>query len=179
MVSAEDAIKIYRLLAANDIPIWLTGGWGIDALLGEQTRPHKDLDVLMLLDDVVRLRELLGRDGYQLHELWSENQTVVDGHGNKTATAFVLQDADGRQFDAHALRLDENGNGIPAWADAEDFKFSRQDLSGQGTIDGVPVPCISAESQVICHTGYDLPAVQKQDMVLLCEKFDLDDDHWN
>ncbi len=61
MVSAEDVIHIYQYLQINGIPVWLSGGWGIDALLGEQTRLHKDLDVIMLLDDVVRLRELLGR----------------------------------------------------------------------------------------------------------------------
>lgn len=41
MISAQDAILIYKLLAANDIQVWLTGGWGIDALFGKQTRPHK------------------------------------------------------------------------------------------------------------------------------------------
>ena len=38
MVSAEDVIRIYTDLATNEIQVWLTGGWGIDALLGEQTR---------------------------------------------------------------------------------------------------------------------------------------------
>ena len=41
MVRAEDVVSIYRSLSANNIQVWLTGGWGIDALLGEQTRPHK------------------------------------------------------------------------------------------------------------------------------------------
>ena len=81
MVSAEDAISIYQRLLAAGIQVWLTGGWGIDALLGEQTRPHKDIDVIMLLDDVVRMRELLGRDGYSLKELWSENRWAVDARG--------------------------------------------------------------------------------------------------
>ena len=60
MMRAEDVIGICRLLEADGIQVWLTGGWGIDALLREQTRPHKDLDVIMLVDDVVRMRELLG-----------------------------------------------------------------------------------------------------------------------
>jgi len=115
MVRAEDVISIYRSLSANNIQVWLTGGWGIDALLREQTRPHKDLDVIMLLDDIVQMRELLGRDGYGLKELWSENRWVVDSHGTETPTAFVLQDSAGREIDAHAMRLDDRGNGIPAW----------------------------------------------------------------
>jgi lincosamide nucleotidyltransferase A/C/D/E len=73
MVSADDATFIYLRLAAEDIPIWLTGGWGIDALLRTETRPHKDLDFLMLVDDVVRVRELLATLGHQMKALWSEN----------------------------------------------------------------------------------------------------------
>ena len=61
MVRAEDVISIYQNLSANGIQVWLTGGWGIDALLQEQTRPHKDLDLIILVDDVVRMRDLLGR----------------------------------------------------------------------------------------------------------------------
>ncbi len=64
MVSAEDAVRILKLISTNSIPVWLTGGWGIDALLGRQTRPHKDLDLVMLLDDVLPLRQLLADHGY-------------------------------------------------------------------------------------------------------------------
>ena len=56
MVRAEDVISIYKRLLTNGFQVWMTGGWGIDALLGEQTRPHKDLDLIILLDDVEFLR---------------------------------------------------------------------------------------------------------------------------
>ena len=171
MVRAEDVISIYRSLSANNIQVWLTGGWGIDALLREQTRPHKDLDVIMLLDDIVQMRELLGRDGYCLKELWSENSWVVDSHGTETPTAFVLQDSEGREVDAHAMRLDDRGNGIPAWTDDEGLVFKREDLAGEGMIAGFAVRCLSPEMQVLCHTGYDLPNVQLRDLDLLHERF--------
>jgi lincosamide nucleotidyltransferase A/C/D/E len=64
MVSADDVISICRLLSSNGIQVWLTGGWGIDALLGLQTRPHHDLDVIMLVDDVACLLELMSHQGY-------------------------------------------------------------------------------------------------------------------
>jgi lincosamide nucleotidyltransferase A/C/D/E len=170
MVHANDVISIYRHLLDHDIQIWLTGGWGIDALLGEQTRPHKDLDVIMLLDDVVRMRELLARDGYDLKELWSENRWAVDASGTETATAFVLRDSEGRELDAHAMHLDDQGNGIPAWED-EGLLFKRQDLCGEGTISGLTVQCISPEMQMLCHTGYELPDKQRRDLERLYEKF--------
>jgi lincosamide nucleotidyltransferase A/C/D/E len=170
MVRAEDVIGIYRRLLDNGIQVWLTGGWGIDALLGGQTRPHKDLDVIMLLDDVVRMRELLGCDGYGLKELWSENRWVVDAHGVETATAFVLQDSEGRELDAHAMRLDDQGNGIPAW-EVEGFVLKRQDLAGEGMVSGFTVQCLSPEMQVLCHAGYELPDKQLRDLERLHEKF--------
>jgi len=170
MVRAEDVIRITQRLSAHNIPVWLTGGWGIDALLQEQTRPHKDLDIIMLVDDVIRMRALLGRDGFGLKELWSENRWVVDSYGNEVPTAFVLQDPQGRAVDAHALRLDERGNGNPAWAD-EKLIFSREDLGGEGVIAGCRIPCISPGMQVLAHAGYDLPSEQARDMELLHERF--------
>ncbi len=169
-MTAEDAIGIYQRLVNHDIQVWLVGGWGIDALLGEQTRPHKDLDVIMLVDDVARLCELLSHDGYQFGYLWEENLNTVDAHGIETVTAFVLQDGKGRELDAHAMRLDDAGNGIPAW-DAEGRILKRQDLAGEGRIAGVAVPCFTAEMQMACHTGYELPDKQSRDLERLHEKF--------
>jgi lincosamide nucleotidyltransferase A/C/D/E len=171
MVRPEDAIRICQTLSIHNIPFWLTGGWGIDALLREPTRPHKDLDLLMLLDDVVRMRELLGRDGFGLKELWSENRWIVDGQGIETPTAFVLQDPEGREVDAHALRFDDQGNGIPTWADDRGIVFGKEALAGEGAIAGFAVRCLSPEMQVLCHTGYALPGVQVRDMERLCERF--------
>jgi len=170
MVRADDVISIYQRLLSNGIQVWLTGGWGIDALLGMQTRPHKDLDAIILLDDVVRMRELLDRDGYGLRELWSENRWVVDAQGVETATAFVLRDSEGREIDAHAMRLDDRGNGVPAW-EADGFSLKRQDLAGEGMIAGFAVQCLAPEMQVLCHTGYELPDEQLRDLELLHEKF--------
>jgi lincosamide nucleotidyltransferase A/C/D/E len=44
MVGSRDVIEIADLLQTSGIEVWLDGGWGVDALLGEQTRPRKDVD---------------------------------------------------------------------------------------------------------------------------------------
>ena len=173
MVPAEDAASIYQRLTASGIQTWLVGGWGIDALLGEQTRPHKDFDIIMLVDDVVLMQDLLGRDGYTLKELWSENAWVVDSNGAEIPTAFVLHDAEGREVDAHAMYPDEQGGGIPAW-EREGLILSKDDLGGEGLIAGAAVRCISAERQVRAHTGYDLPPEQARDVELLRERLGVD-----
>jgi lincosamide nucleotidyltransferase A/C/D/E len=171
MVSAEDVIAVCETLARRGILVWLTGGWGMDALLGEQTRPHKDLDLIVELDDVVRLQDLLSEGGYHLKELWSENAWAFDSLGTETATAFVLTDAENREIDLHAVRFNDQGIGVPAWADREGFGFRKEDLAGEGAIARRPVRCLSPAIQVKCHTGYELPAAQVRDMELLREKF--------
>jgi len=170
LFTAEDAASLYQFLEDNSIQGWVVGGWGIDALLREQTRPHKDFDINVLLDDVVHMRLLLEQRGYTLAYLWEENCLAVDGHGSETPTAFVLRDPEGREVDVHALRLDEQGNGMPAWVN-DDRYYEKSDLAGEGIIGGVSVRCISARMQVSSHTGYELPESQVQDLAKLVERF--------
>ena len=59
---AADVISLYTELEKLGITIWIDGGWGVDALLGEQTRPHHDLDITILQKDVPKLRQLLQED---------------------------------------------------------------------------------------------------------------------
>jgi lincosamide nucleotidyltransferase A/C/D/E len=171
MVSAEDAVYLCKLFSNHGIQVWLTGGWGIDALLEQQTRQHHDLDVLMLVDDVSVLLNVMHKEGYGYKELWSENLWSVDANGTRIETAFFVSDPEGRELDAHALRLDEQGNGIPAWERDEGFIMTSQYLAGMGTIAGYPVRCMSAEYQMISHTGYELPDKQVPDLMKLHEKF--------
>ena len=67
------------------------------------------------------------------------------------------------------MRLDERGNGIPAWAD-EGLVFGREDLGGEGVIAGCAVRCMSPKMQVLAHAGYDLPPEHVRDMELLRER---------
>jgi lincosamide nucleotidyltransferase A/C/D/E len=53
--TAEDVIELYSGLRAEGVRIWVDGGWGIDALLGRQTRLHKDFDALVALEDLPAL----------------------------------------------------------------------------------------------------------------------------
>jgi lincosamide nucleotidyltransferase A/C/D/E len=169
MFSAENVIFIYQLLENHGIRSWLTGGWGIDALLGEITRPHKDLDIFVLVDDVVRLNGLLAEQGFEFAKLWSENLSTTDSSGNRVDTGYVLRHPDGRELDVHAFRFDGLGDGIPAWQVEEGFVLAPDDLSGAGSVTGLQVRCQSAENQMICHTGYVIPEHQWSDLDALHE----------
>jgi lincosamide nucleotidyltransferase A/C/D/E len=170
MVKPEDTLQIIQLLESNDIPVWLVGGWGIDALLGYQSREHKDLDILLLRDDVVQVNKILKKAGFHLKELWSENSQVIDNHGNTIDTAYVLHHAEGIEIDAHAFHF-EGDKVIPDWEDTERFQISRAGLDHTGFIACVQVRCITSQLQLLFHTGYDLPDYQVQDIRLLNEEY--------
>ena len=50
----------------------MDGGWGIDALLGRQTRLHKDFDALVALEDLPALTHFLGGRGFALKLIWEK-----------------------------------------------------------------------------------------------------------
>jgi aminoglycoside-2''-adenylyltransferase len=57
----DDAAVLLRDLAA---PWWIAGGWSLDLFLGEELRPHKDLDVAVLRRDQRRVFDALA--GWEL-----------------------------------------------------------------------------------------------------------------
>jgi len=64
-MQAADVLGLYNTLKKLGVDIWIDGGWGVDALLEKQTRPHKDLDIAVQQKDVPQLREVLEANGYQ------------------------------------------------------------------------------------------------------------------
>ncbi|MFL5778382.1 MAG: nucleotidyltransferase domain-containing protein, partial [Chloroflexota bacterium] len=65
-MAASDLIALLDRLQDAAIAVWLDGGWGVDALLGEQTREHDDLDLVSTVDDARGLIETLNAAGYRL-----------------------------------------------------------------------------------------------------------------
>ncbi len=45
--SERDVLAVLEELEQTGIECWVDGGWGIDALLGAHTRPHRDLDLVI------------------------------------------------------------------------------------------------------------------------------------
>ena len=88
MLSAYEAVALCRLLEQHRIRFWVMGGWGVDALLHRETRPHKDLDILVVRGDLPLLWKLLNAHGFTLHYVWQENRWL-EGEPDRWPTAFV------------------------------------------------------------------------------------------
>jgi lincosamide nucleotidyltransferase A/C/D/E len=139
--------------------VWIDGGWGVDALLEHQTRPHEDLDIAVQEQDVDALRRLLV--GYS-----------DVPRGDSSAWNFVLGDKQGHLIDFHVIVLDEYGNGIYGPKENGNM-YPVSSLTGIGRIDGQEVKCISPEDMVKFHTGYEVDENDYRDVLALCEKFGL------
>lgn len=157
-LSAADAVEIFDRLDSAGVWYCLEGGWGVDALLREQTRRHDDLDLGVMLEEVERVRASLSEFGASLDE-WP--------------TRLVLEDERGRRVDCHPLTFDEHGDGWQANPHGEPFSWPREHLSADGRIDGRDVRCISAELQLLWHAHEGFDDVDWHDVSALCARFGL------
>ena len=161
-MNITDVVDLYTELNAHGIVIWLDGGWGVDALLGEQTRPHSDVDIVIQHKDVPRMRELLKAQGF------------ADVPRDDTSSwNFVLGDAGGRLVDVHAITLDAQGNGLYGPAKAG-VMYPTGSLSGTGVVDGHAVRCIALEYMIEFHTRYKPRDSDIKDVSALCARFGFD-----
>ena len=155
-MTANAVVAILQLFNQNEIEVCVDGGWGVDALLGQQTRTHADLDIAIQHQFVVQIRALLETQGYQ------------DVPRDDTRDCnFVLGDEQGHLIDIHTYTFDSAGNLIFGVA------YPPDSLNGAGSVNGVPVKCITPEWMVKFHTGYALDENDYHDVKVLCQHFGL------
>jgi lincosamide nucleotidyltransferase A/C/D/E len=130
--------KVLGTLEGAEVPAWLAGGWGVDALLGEQTRPHRDLDLVFDADAGGEERALealqaigfrvMGREPVETH-WWSERIALSDAHGHVV--------------DLHPV----SGAAFTAAVGADSFVTGR--------VAGEQVKCLARSVQLRLHEGYE------------------------
>ena len=151
-----DVAEVHRVLdalAAAGCTAWLGGGWGVDALVGRQTRPHRDLDLLVEaahLDDALTA---LGRLAYVVETDWLPVRLEVAAPG-------------GRWVDLHPVTFDDDGNGVQAGPDGTTYDYPAGCLAG-GRIGGREVRCLSVARQLAAHAGYPPREVDRHDVAVL------------
>ena len=163
MLTAAQAVELCQALESVGVRYWVIGGWGVDALLGRETRGHKDLDILAVRDDLARLRDMFEQERFAVSHIWAESRWI-DDVGEPWPTAFVAEDSLGRAIDVHLIDAPSEGTIVQhydnPWSFAESFEAS-------GTIAGTVIPCVSAATQIRMHVGYTLPDEQDLDLGLL------------
>jgi lincosamide nucleotidyltransferase A/C/D/E len=160
VITADDVLRVTNALAAAKVAFWLDGGWGVDALLGEQTRPHDDLDLVIALDRCDVAIVALAQLGYG---------PAID----ERPTRLVFEDPMRTLIDLHTVTFDREGGGLQRLPNGGVYRYPPRGLDARGLVSGVDVPCVAAEVQLECHLGYVPNAKDRHDMRLLARRFSL------
>jgi lincosamide nucleotidyltransferase A/C/D/E len=155
----EAGMSLARMLAVLDAvrsvgcPFWVEGGWGIDALVGEQTRPHRDVDLDIDGSYEEQVLAALGDLGYVVETDWRPNRVelVAPGQG---------------WVDVHPLVVDKDGSARQAALGGGWHKFPPTYFT-VGKIGAAVVPCVSEEAQRLFHSGYELRPIDSLDLAVL------------
>ena len=131
--------------------VWIGGGWGIDALVGRQTREHRDLDLMYRIEEDASLRRTLAASGYVVDTDWWPVRVEYRG------PSYV---------DVHPLTFAPDGSATQAGLHGSRFDYPASAFV-HGTIGGRRVACLSAAQQRTFHSGYELRDVDRADLAAL------------
>ena len=149
-VTQENLFSVLNLLDMSEIRYWVDGGWGVDILVGAQTRAHRDVDIDFDASCTDKLLQLLKNNGYEVVTDWSP-------------VRIELYHSQLGYIDIHPFVLNDDGTARQANLDGEWYEFEA-DFFGTADFNGRIIPCISAKGQKVFHTGYELREVDKHDI---------------
>jgi lincosamide nucleotidyltransferase A/C/D/E len=158
-VTAADVHGILDALAGIDLRV--DGGWGVDALAGEQTREHADLDLAAPRRELDRIGAALREPGY-----------TYDASARPGLPArLVFHGGPGRQVDVHPLEFEADGNGWQRLGSNALGLYPTDGLNGSGRIGGRAVRCITPELQLRFHLGWEWDEKAEHDVRVLGRRF--------
>lgn len=162
-MTESDVLAVLDRLDTAGVAAWLDGGWGVDALVGRQTREHADLDLVVSERDLARAAAALGGLGF------APDETAEPG----LPARLALLAPDGRRVDLHPVVFDERGNGWqPLGGDAWGA-YPGADLRSTGQVAGRTVRCLSPDLQLRHHLGYPPDENDRRDLRILAAAFDV------
>ncbi|MDH6568918.1 lincosamide nucleotidyltransferase A/C/D/E [Streptomyces sp. SAI-117] len=157
-MDADEVVRILDLLRRAGTEVWVGGGWGIDALVGEQSRAHRDLDLMHRQEQEPAVLAALAGAGF-VESL------------DLRPVRFVVTAPGGREVDLHPLVFAGDGSAVQASGVPERPFVYPASAFVTGTVGGRTVPCLSAEQQVFFHQGYEPTERDRHDMALLRRVF--------
>lgn len=155
-----ELLRVCRALGNEDLVYWVAGGWGLDALVGCETRRHGDLDFVLdgFAENLPKVAALLTGLGYQRKKplggtLWFPDAEVYeDTRGHHIEVLNI---------DWEVLALAEtllspplNPETEPASERKRATPFLLQQCAATGELDGVRLPVLSFAAQQLFHCGY-------------------------
>jgi lincosamide nucleotidyltransferase A/C/D/E len=159
-MDAQAVLEVLDGLEAAGIRPGITGGWGIDALLGRQTRDHDDLDIGVRDDQVTAAITVLRSLGY----------TVTADE----RPARIALGSERGSVDIHPIEFDATGHGVQQGFGGQTFEYPVDSLEADGTIGSRCVKVATPELQLAFHAGYPPAPRDFQDVRALVMEFGLE-----
>jgi lincosamide nucleotidyltransferase A/C/D/E len=148
-----EVIRVLDGFGHAGIRSWLEGGWGVDALVGHQTRPHRDVDVDIDAAQEPIALEVLRALGYETDVDWRPNR-------------IELVAESGARVDLHPLLFNPDGSARQPGLNGAVYDFPKTYFT-TGSLDGRPVGCFTVDAQRYFRTGYQLRPVDVHDLAQL------------
>jgi lincosamide nucleotidyltransferase A/C/D/E len=149
----EQMLAVLDTVGSLGCQFWIEGGWGVDALVGRQTRPHRDVDIDIDGTFEEEVLMALVQMGYAIESDWRPNRVELGA-------------PDRGWVDVHPLVLDEEGNARQAALGGGWHEFPRSFFT-VGRLGDMSVPCCSIEAQRLFHSGYELREADQHDLAVL------------
>jgi lincosamide nucleotidyltransferase A/C/D/E len=140
----EVVLGVVEAVEAAGVRCWLAGGWGVDALVGRQTRTHRDLDLVVEHRDMQKAVQVLLALGYWEWYRLDEDVPL------STQIVFTDHPVAGRAVDLHPLEY-----------------FGPAATVATGEVAGRQVPCLSVATQVVNRSC--TRRSEREDLALLLE----------
>lgn len=153
-MTAIEVQAIVDWLETHAVVYQINGGWAVDALVGHQTRPHRDLDLFL---DAAAVDDILGwltARGYAAETNW--------------LPARLELCSGSLRVDVHPMVLDSNGNGVQRGMGDELFEHPRA-MRTRGVVNGREVVVATAPRLRELHEGYEPRDVDLHDLHLLAD----------
>jgi len=157
MMNEDDVVDLLKKAKQIGVDVWIDGGWGVDALVGQQTRLHNDIDIFIQKQDTTAFTEMLKSNGY--------SETKMD---YTTADHTAWCDDYNHTIDLHLFEFAEAGT-----LRFENETYPSDILNGKGLIGGIAVRCLTPEAQILYHQGYEQKEKDRHDVLLVCKTFGL------
>lgn len=161
-----DVLEAVAILEEEGLRCWLAGGWGVDVLVGSQTRYHFDLDVVIedYERDELRACVALAKLGYVNRE------TAIGGIWMPPVT--VLRDGAGRRIELMSIDWEHLAKSFGFDGGEEDESPAAllgEEVYSEGLIHGQSVPCLSRRAQLLFHTGFPPTSNHLRDLAALSD----------
>lgn len=152
-MTADEVLEILAIFREVGAMMWIAGGWGVDALVGKQTRQHNDIDVAFDTKQEEKIIDKFRSLGFFVED-------------DARPTRFVLRHIDGREIDMHPVVFGETGLGKQLVPNGKPFLYPKNAFT-TGKINNETVPCLTAEQLVTFHLGYEPLEKDRHNMKML------------